>query len=386
MRLIVAPDRAYAPDGARGRHGGRLYGVRSGATGDAAIFATCAILPTGRRETGRQLHRAQSAARHPQPAAVQYQSLSAELVFYQNFLYLDVEAIEDFKIRRARNACGRARDAGRMEALRNSESVEYEAVHAFKLRFLKLAFVEFLREPGASARIPGLSLARRRSAGALRHLLRARRVSAPRDPNVWIWPDWPEPYRDPGIAGGRAFPAKTLALRSVLQVPAVADRSAAGARPSNTRGERLPIGLYHDLALATDRFGSDLWAHRPFFVAGCRVGSPPDDFAPKGQDWAFPPPNSDIIARPATGCSPNPSARTAAHGGALRIDHVMRFFRLYWIPDGADATRAPTCATVRRSDLASWRSKACATKWSWWAKTWARWSRRCARRWRASAF
>ena len=25
----------------------------------------------------------------------------------------------------------------------------------------------------------------------------------------------------------------------------------------------------------------------------CRVGSPPDGFSPKGQDWAFPPPNSD---------------------------------------------------------------------------------------------
>jgi 4-alpha-glucanotransferase len=82
----------------------------------------------------------------------------------------------------------------------------------------------------------------------------------------------------------------------------------------------MSIGLYHDLALATDRFGSDLWAHRPFFVAGCRVGSPPDDFAPKGQDWGFPPPNA---LRPPRGrlppISPKPSARMparrrAAHG------------------------------------------------------------------------
>ena len=102
--------------------------------------------------------------------------------------------------------------------------------------------------------------------------------------------------------------------------------------------ERLSIGLYHDLALATDTFGSDLWAHRPFYVAGCRVGSPPDDFSPKGQDWGFPPPNSARHREDGYRLFAESIRKNCRHGGALRIDHVMRLFRLFWIPDGSDAT------------------------------------------------
>src|SRR6185312_15780994 len=111
------------------------------------------------------------------------------------------------------------------------------------------------------------------------------------------------------------------------------------AAQERTRERGMSIGLYHDLALATDRFGSDLWAHRPFFISGCRVGAPPDDFAPQGQDWGFPPPNSRHHYENGYRLFADSIRRNCRHGGALRIDHVMRLFRLYWIPDGSDATQ-----------------------------------------------
>src|SRR5581483_853872 len=82
----------------------------------------------------------------------------------------------------------------------------------------------------------------------------------------------------------------------------------------------------------------DLWMNGLFYTAGCRVGAPPDDFSPNGQDWAFPPPNREMHRGDGYELFARLIRNTARHGGALRIDHVMRFFRLWWIPDGLPAS------------------------------------------------
>jgi 4-alpha-glucanotransferase len=69
------------------------------------------------------------------------------------------------------------------------------------------------------------------------------------------------------------------------------------------------------------------------------VGAPPDDFSPAGQDWSFPPPDSRHHREDGYRLYTESIRKTLRHGGALRIDHVMRLFRLYWIPEGHDATR-----------------------------------------------
>src|SRR5256885_320165 len=88
--------------------------------------------------------------------------------------------------------------------------------------------------------------------------------------------------------------------------------------------------------------------YRPFFVAGCRVGSPPDDFSPEGQDWAFPPPHSARHHEDGYRLFAESIRKNCRHGGALRIDHVMRLFRLYWITDRAGAKEG---ADVRERSL-----------------------------------
>jgi 4-alpha-glucanotransferase len=341
MRLIVAPDRAHLPDDLRcAGIAISLYGVRSArnwgcgdlrdlrdvidwAAGEAAA-AFIALNPL------HAIHNRRPYNTSP------YLPLS---IYYQNLIYLDVEGIEDFQTSRPAQRLWRQPSTHTaLAALRESEFVEHEGVHAWKLRFLKLAFQQFLRTGDRLAEFrafvdqEGDLLDRFATFCALDEHIHER------NPAIWIWPEWPEPYRDPESEETRAF-QKTY-WRQILFFKYVQwqlDRELAAAQAYART--RMQIGLYHDLALATDRCGADLWAYRQFYVSGCRVGSPPDGFAPKGQDWAFPPPDSDQHYGTGYRLFTESIRNNCRHGGALRIDHVMRLFRLYWIPDALDATQ-----------------------------------------------
>jgi 4-alpha-glucanotransferase len=261
-------------------------------------------------------------------------------IYYQNFLYLDVEAVDGYADgRRARECCQQPETKREIEELRQAPFVEYERVSALKLRLLKLCFLQF-RRAGHSA---GDFETYREGEGDLlekfatycaldEHLHRE-------NPDLWTWPQWPGEYRDPDSPATRAFRKKhwrSVLFYEFLQWQISKQLSAA---QQYARGRGMSIGLYHDLALATDSFGSEVWAHRDFFVGGCRVGSPPDDFSPSGQDWGFPPPNSERHREDGYHLFAESIRQNCRHGGALRIDHVMRLFRLYWSPDGCDAAR-----------------------------------------------
>lgn len=100
----------------------------------------------------------------------------------------------------------------------------------------------------------------------------------------------------------------------------------------------MAVGIVHDLAVGVHPDGADAWAQQDAFAHGMSVGAPPDAFNAHGQDWGLPPWRPDALA--ASGYAPYRGLLRGllAHAGALRIDHVMGLFRLWWVPEGSPPT------------------------------------------------
>jgi 4-alpha-glucanotransferase len=258
-----------------------------------------------------------------------------QCAFFRNFIYLDVERVGNPQLNSAMRR--------EIEDLRASQFVEYERVAQLKLTALGRIFELFLEDRGPAqlkrgefdeySEWQGQLLQDYATYCALDEEMHRR------DPDVWLWTDWPEEYRDPRSAATREFAQKhreRILFFKFLQWQIQVQASAAHAR-ALAKGMRL--GLYHDLALATDKYGADLWALRPFYLSGARVGAPPDELAPSGQDWGFPPPHREEHRGNGYQLFAQSIRNAAACGGALRIDHVMRFLRLFTIPEGFETSQ-----------------------------------------------
>ena len=363
-RLIVCPERAWLPEWLAAAPEERrtaglavsLYALRSSTNWGCGDFTDLTRLADwAARELSVSFLALNPLHAIPNRQPYNTSPYLPNCSYYRNPIYLDIEKVGEFpRSRWAQRLMSCPQRREEIAALRESALVEYERVQRLKMRFLKVLFREFLREFHYDTPASREFRAYLEREGDLLHRFAVHsaldEVLHRRDRNVWNWPAWPEQYRDPDSEATREFAAKHW--RSVLfhkyvqwQIELQLEAVQKYARKRGLR-----IGLYHDLALATDRFGCDLWSHRNFYVSGCRVGSPPDNFAPKGQDWAFPPPNSEQHYRDSYRLFAESIRRICAHGGALRIDHVMRFFRLFWIPDGMDASSG-TYVRERFEDL-----------------------------------
>ncbi|UCG13991.1 MAG: 4-alpha-glucanotransferase [Deltaproteobacteria bacterium] len=352
IAVIVCPAQAYLPPSLRenGKRAGiaiSLYSLRSqrnwgiGDLGDLKEFVRWAIEFLHVDVIGlNPLH----AISNRQPYNISPYFPSSR--FYRNFIYLDIEAMEDY------HSCPEAQDLVQnektkklLERLRGSTLVQYEQVAALKIQVLERVFQAFLqrhwdRKPKRTERGKQFEAYMEQEGYMLDEFATFCALEVffhNRNPNVWVWHQWPEPFQDPHSMETERFRQthwepilfyKYLQWQVEIQLQEAQDLATSLGSS---------IGLYHDLALGVDPSGADSWAFGDFFVKGVRVGAPPDDFALEGQDWGFYPPNRENYRDHGYELFIQEIRRNCRAGGALRIDHIMKFFRLYWIAEGQSA-------------------------------------------------
>ena len=99
----------------------------------------------------------------------------------------------------------------------------------------------------------------------------------------------------------------------------------------------MRIGLMHDLAVGVTQDGADKWALGDILAQGIGVGAPADQYNQQGQNWDQPPWRPDALAEAGYRPWRDMLRSLMRHAGALRIDHVLGLFRLWWIPAGNSA-------------------------------------------------
>jgi 4-alpha-glucanotransferase len=341
-RLVVAPERCHQPEAIA--EGARVWGPaiqlytlraeRNWGMGDFTDLAgfVRAAARLGADVVGlNPLH----ALFPAEPAMSGPYSPSSR--YFLNVLYIDPEAIPEFaEAAEARRLVAAPEFQARLEALRAAPFVDYEGVAACKLETLRLVFSAFNSKAPAERRQDFerfiMNNAELLVPFALFHAMQDHFTAAGTPGG---WPAWPDAYRDPAGPAAQAFRAaepEAVRFHCWLQWIAAAQLNFA---EQQARDAGLRLGLYRDLAVGPNGGGAETWSGRDFYAEGATVGAPPDPLAPHGQDWGIPPYHPEALRE--QGYEPFIRLLRAnmVEGGALRIDHVMMLYRLWWVPRGS---------------------------------------------------
>jgi 4-alpha-glucanotransferase len=142
------------------------------------------------------------------------------------------------------------------------------------------------------------------------------------------WRDWPDQARAGTLAPDHVDAAEErfhLVAQTLLRGQLHDFRQRLD--PAGMR-----LGL--DLAVGVHPDGYDPWSRQHLFGDRVSVGAPPDQGFPSGQDWGFSPVLPDASRRDGHRYVAASIAHQMELAGVLRVDHVMAWTRLYWIPHG----------------------------------------------------
>jgi (1->4)-alpha-D-glucan 1-alpha-D-glucosylmutase len=346
--FIVGPRCCYVPPALE--NGGRVWGPavqlyslrshRSWGMGDLGDLRTLIAQWGGRGAGVIGLNPLHALFPH-NPAHASPYSPSSRL--FLNVLYIDVSAVPDAL--EATDVLATIGSEAFQTALRraqDAELVDYPAVAKLKFPPLERLYRHFRLRHLTPQTDRGKAFRRFQEAGGsrlARHTLfeALQEYFHRKDSKVWGWPVWPERYRRPDAPDVLAFAqanTERIEFYQYLQWQAAQQLERAQA---DAQALAMGVGIYLDLAISIDRGGAESWANQQLYAVGASVGAPPDEVNLLGQNWGLPPLRPNALE--AERYEPFIATLRANMrcSGALRIDHVMGLYRLYWIPPGASA-------------------------------------------------
>ena len=90
--------------------------------------------------------------------------------------------------------------------------------------------------------------------------------------------------------------------------------------------------LKGDVPIGIGRFSVDTWMHPELFRMNMQAGAPPDAFTSEGQNWGFPTYNWEAMRENNYAWWRQRLEHMSNYFDAVRIDHVLGFFRIWSIP------------------------------------------------------
>src|SRR6202140_4592344 len=269
---------------------------------------------------------------------------SASSRHFLNVVYIAVPVVPEFQ------ECAAARErmadpavAERLRDLRGRELVDYSGVADLKFEILALLYRDFCDRHLAIGTDRARAFRAFVAAGGDLLQLHARFHALDRYFRATLgvasgWLSWPQEFRDAnGKAAARFAAAHPGEVEFYAYLQWLAHEQLCGAQ-GLARELGMPIGLYGDYAVGANPSGSETWVDQKSYRMGAEIGAPPDPLALKGQGWGIPPQDPhQMLAQRLQGFAAL-IRNNMRYYGAMRLDHVMALFRLWWVAAGFSPT------------------------------------------------
>lgn len=336
--LISAPAQCWAPDCFSNSKGwgvtAQVYALKSAEDFEIGGFSELAMLARASGKRGASflglspLHALFCADRSKRSPYSPSNRLMLEPLF------IDPRAIASFASSSAPHIYEASDYQTQLKNLRNKKLVDYHHVWELLHKVLEPAWRSFC-DQGVTA--PFMNFRTAIGAPLADHALfeaLSEKFSAQGQHCIGAWP---QPYRDvksAAVDAARYQLSDRVNFHAWLQW--VADEQLNHAAKA-AKSAGMEIGLYRDLAVGSDREGSEVWRDRKAVLSSVSIGAPPDLFAPQGQNWGLPPLDPVRLEIDGLHAFRDLVRSNMRHAGALRIDHAFQLERLYMIPTGAQA-------------------------------------------------